>query len=153
MATLQCRTGTAQPQICTNLELFCRHGGCKVIHMATQRDEAERFAQAVSAQVRAEIAARDESVLGLSRKTGIPRGSLLRWVSGERALTVPNLYKIATALGMDPHLLVMRAEERFASEAGAAVANFPALSVVPDSVAAYKNDGTHKEFDESQWDN
>lgn len=28
----------------------------------------------------------------------------------------------------------------------------PHLSVVPDSVAAYKNDGTHKEFDESQWD-
>lgn len=147
MATLQCQTVTVQPQTCTYLELFCRHSGCKVIRMATQRDEAERFAQAVSAQVRAEIAARDESVLGLSRKTGIPRGSLLRWVSGERALTVPNLYKIATALRMDPHLLVMRAEERFASEAETAVANFPHLSVVPDNVAASKNDGTHNEFE------
>lgn len=29
----------------------------------------------------------------------------------------------------------------------------PHLSVVPDSVAAYRNDGTHREFDESEWDN
>lgn len=115
--------------------------------MADKRKEAERFSLALAAQVRAEIAARDESVASVARITGINRETLDRWVKGERAFNIPNTYRVAIALGMDPHLLVLRAEERFASEATTNVIGFPSLSVVPDSVAAYKADGTHEQAD------
>lgn len=83
--------------------------------MAT-RNEAEAFAKTVAAQVRAEIGARDSSVAAIARATGINRETLDRWVKGERQFNVANLFRVATALGMDTHLLVKRAEERFVQE-------------------------------------
>ncbi|KAM9863097.1 hypothetical protein ACI1US_00982 [Leucobacter sp. BZR 635] len=83
--------------------------------MAT-KNEAEAFAQTVAAQVRAEIGARDSSVAAISRETGINRETLDRWVKGERQFNVANLFRVADALGMDTHLLIKRAEERFVEE-------------------------------------
>lgn len=83
--------------------------------MAT-KNEAEAFAQTVAAQVRAEIGARDSSVAAISRATGINRETLDRWVKGERQFNVANLFRVADALGMDTHLLIKRAEERFMEE-------------------------------------
>lgn len=59
--------------------------------------------------------------------------------------TMGEIHKIASAAGSTASQVVGRAEADNVIE-------FPHLSAVPDSVAAYKNDGTHKEFDESQWD-
>jgi len=84
-------------------------------HMAT-KNEAEAFALTVAAQVRAEIGARDSSVAAIARSTGINRETLDRWVKGTRQFTISNLFLVADALGMDTHLLVKRAEERFVEE-------------------------------------
>lgn len=78
--------------------------------------DAERFARTVAAQVRAEIAAANTTVAGVARATGINRETLDRWVKGERALSIPTLYRISVAVGVDPHMIVQRAEERFAAE-------------------------------------
>lgn len=83
--------------------------------MATKH-EAELFALTIAAQVRAEIGARDSSVAALSRATGINRETLDRWVKGTRQFNIANLFLVADALGMDTHLLVKRAEERFVQE-------------------------------------
>lgn len=80
------------------------------------KQEADRFGQVVAAQVRAEIAAADESVASVARLTGINRETLDRWVKGERALSVPTLFRIADALKLDAHTIVKRAEERFHAE-------------------------------------
>jgi transcriptional regulator with XRE-family HTH domain len=79
--------------------------------------DAERFAQTVAAQVRAEIAAAGTTVAGVARATGINRETLDRWVKGERAMTIATLYRVAAAVGVDPHTIVERAEERFAATA------------------------------------
>lgn len=84
-------------------------------HMAT-KNEAEIFAKTVAAQVRAEIGARDSSVAAIARATGINRETLDRWVKGERQFNMGNLFRVAEELGMDTHLLVKRAEERFVEE-------------------------------------
>lgn len=83
--------------------------------MAT-KNEAEAFAQTVAAQVRAEIGARDSSVAAISRATGMNRETLDRWVKGERQFSVGNLFRVAEELGLDTHLLMKRAEERFVHE-------------------------------------
>lgn len=83
--------------------------------MAT-KNESEAFAQTVAAQVRAEIGARDTSVAAIARETGINRETLDRWVKGERQFNIANLFRVASALGMNTHLLVKRAEERFVEE-------------------------------------
>lgn len=95
-----------------NLARFCSQSGASISRMANKQD-GDRFGQTVAAQVRAEIAAADESVASIARTTGINRETLDRWVKGERALSVPTLYRIAVALGVDPHTIIRRAEERF----------------------------------------
>lgn len=85
-----------------------------VSHMG--KDEAERFGQTIAAQIRAEMAAKSVTVSGLARAIHINRETLDRWVKGTRPMNVPTLHLIADALSLDPHLIVRRAEERFAAE-------------------------------------
>ena len=94
---------------------FCSQNGDTLSHMASKQ-EGDRFGQVVAAQVRAEIAAADESVASIARKTGINRETLDRWVKGERALSVPTLYRIASAISVEPHTIIRRAEERFEAD-------------------------------------
>jgi transcriptional regulator with XRE-family HTH domain len=100
-------------------------------HMASKQD-GDRFGQVVAAQVRAEIAAAEESVASIARKTGINRETLDRWVKGERALSVPTLYRIAAALNIAPHTIVLRAEERFGSSGGGGLAPVTPLRPTSD---------------------
>lgn len=88
-----------------------------VSHMG--KDESERFGQTIAAQIRAEMAAKSVTVSGLARVININRETLDRWVKGTRPMNVPTLHLIAEALALDPHLIVRRAEERFAAESGA----------------------------------
>jgi len=99
--------------------------------------DAERFARSVAAQVRAEIAAANTTVAGVARTAGINRETLDRWVKGERALSIPTLYRISVAVGVDPHVIVQRAEERFAAEHPAAdVGRVGDYEVTPEGPAA-----------------
>ncbi|WP_189114529.1 helix-turn-helix domain-containing protein [Pilimelia terevasa] len=42
------------------------------------------------------------SVAKLARESGIHRGSIFKWISGDRGMTVANVVTIAKALGDDP---------------------------------------------------
>lgn len=96
-----------------DLAALCSHFGAKVRHMGTA---ANRFNAAVGRQIRAEISAGGSSIAAMSRAIGIARSTLDNYVNGERDIPVPAVYAVCAQVGIDPHLLVKRAEERFASE-------------------------------------
>lgn len=77
---------------------------------------ASRFNAAVGRQIRAEISAGGSSIAAMARAIGIARSTLDNYVNGDRDIPVPAVYSVCAHLGIDPHLLVKRAEERFASE-------------------------------------
>jgi transcriptional regulator with XRE-family HTH domain len=52
----------------------------------------------------------------MARTIGIARSTLDNYANGERDIPVPVVYAVCAELGIDPHLLVKRAEERFASD-------------------------------------
>ena len=81
--------------------------------MTTPGDE---FNAAVGRQLHGEIAAGGSSIAGMSRTIGIARSALDNYVRGKRSIPVPILYDICTALGIEPHLVLTRAEERLRSE-------------------------------------
>lgn len=119
--------------------------GYIVGRMANNSKEAERFAQAVAAQVRAELAAQSVTVAAVARATGINRETLDRWVKGERKLTVSTLYRIADAINVLPHIIVERAERRFETEAntGGIVTPGPWQTSVDDIRLAASTDHNH----------
>jgi transcriptional regulator with XRE-family HTH domain len=80
------------------------------------KEEAERFGKTVAAQLRAEAAAQGITVVELARRSGINRETLDRWLKGERAISVPTMFQLAQVLGVDPFVVVKRAEERFETE-------------------------------------
>lgn len=97
--------------------MFCSHSAHILSHVT--RDDANQFNKCVGAQARAEAAARGIAVAKLAQMTGINRETLDRWLKGERAMSVPTLFKIAMALGMKPQTILERAEERHAAEVAA----------------------------------
>lgn len=107
--------------------------------------------------ISAERAIAGMTVRELSQKAGIPLSSLMRVLQAEREIKINQIAAIAAALDLYPHDIVEHAERIMERENRTApivkLPSAPHLSAVPDNVAAYKNDGTHREFDESQWDN
>lgn len=77
---------------------------------------ASRFNAAVGRQLRAEISAGGSSIAAMARTIGMARSTLDNYVNGERDIPVPAVYAVCAELSVDPHLLVKRAEERFASD-------------------------------------
>lgn len=106
--------------------------------------------------ISAERAIAGMTVRELSQKANIPLSSLMRVLQAEREIKINQIAAIAAALDLYPHDIVEHAERILERENRTApIVKLPVpphLSVVPDSVAAYRNDGTHREFDESQWD-
>lgn len=88
---------------------------------------ADRFNAAVGRQLRAEIAAGGSSISAMARSIGIARSALDNYVSGKRAIPVPIAYEICATLAVDPHVVVMRAEERLAAEEAQPASNITAL--------------------------
>lgn len=77
-------------------------------------NHAEDFNAAVGRQLRAEIAAGGSNIASMSRAIGIARSALDNYVSGKRAIPVTVAYAICAELGVAPHTVVERAEERMA---------------------------------------
>lgn len=96
-----------------DLTAVCSHFGARVRRVSTA---ASRFNAAVGRQIRAEISAAGSSISAMARAIGIARSTLDNYVNGDRDIPVPTVYAICADLGIDTHLLVKRAEERFASE-------------------------------------
>ena len=81
---------------------------------------SEEYGDAVAQQLRAEIAAAGLHVIDVSKRAGIPRVSLDRWLKGERPLSVANMYRVCSAIPIDPRTLIERATVRFHEQNGGA---------------------------------
>ena len=71
---------------------------------------------AMTAQIKAEIAARDWKQSELSKRSGIPTSSLSRYLNGEREMSLNVFADIAEALGLSILELVGRAQRRLDGE-------------------------------------
>jgi len=55
---------------------------------------------------------RESSIAAMARSIGIARSALDNYVTGKRAIPVPVVYAVCADVGIEPHLLLARAEER-----------------------------------------
>lgn len=69
--------------------------------------------QAIAAEVRAEIARQKLQVVKLAPKASMTRDELNSRVNGRVAFTATDLKNVADAMGIDPALIIKRAEETF----------------------------------------
>lgn len=67
---------------------------------------------ALGQEIRAEAAALGITLKGLAEAVGIDRTSLYKYLDGQRAMPLPVLRDIASALRMSPVELLDRGEER-----------------------------------------
>jgi len=70
------------------------------------------YKNSVAAQLRAEISAAHMSVSEFVRRSGIPRPTLDRYLSGERDMPLGVLYKASEILGVEPPTILKRAHDR-----------------------------------------
>lgn len=49
------------------------------------------------------------TLVELAERSGVPRGSLYRYIDGDRDMTLPTIESIATALGLDPGAMIQDA--------------------------------------------
>lgn len=83
-----------------------------MFHVATSQVDPDRWGSAVAETIRAERAAAKLSQAEVSRRSGIPRPTYLRYESGERNPTFAQLAAIATAIGMPLSTFTKRVTER-----------------------------------------
>lgn len=106
---------------------------------------AEEFNAAVGRQMRAEIAASRSSIAAMARSIGIARSALDNYVTGKRAIPVPVVYAVCAFLGVDPHVLLARAEERLRAD-GETTARITPIRRTPD-VAGPREDNREVAFE------
>lgn len=110
---------------------------------------------AVAATLRAEKAAQDMTNDDLADNSGIPKGSVQRYLAAKRHIDVVTLEALARALHSTPRLIVQAAEERLAREAdfprpSARVFRLPAAAADDDlEVAAHDSEGSIEEEQEA----
>lgn len=107
---------------------------------------AEHFNDAVGRQLRAEIAASRSSIAAMARTIGTARSALDNYVTGKRAIPVPVVYSICAALGVEPHVLLARAEERLRADDGERSARISVLRRTPN-VSGTREDIPEVAFD------
>ena len=106
---------------------------------------AEEFNNAVGRQIRGEIAASRSSIAAMARTIGIARSALDNYVTGKRAIPVPVVYSVCDALGLEPHVLFARAEERLRAD-GETIARITPIRPAPD-VAGPREDTREVAFE------
>jgi transcriptional regulator with XRE-family HTH domain len=72
--------------------------------------------EAVAAELRAERAAARLTVEELAERSGVHRGTLLRYLNAKRDIPVSTLIQIAEGLNIAPHLILERAAERMSEK-------------------------------------
>lgn len=70
------------------------------------------YLSAVGQQLRAEIAASGTSAKKISEKIGMDRTTLHRYLHGQRDIPLSALVRITSGIGIDPAIVLDRAEER-----------------------------------------
>lgn len=79
--------------------------------------ERSALARALGRQIAAERSALSLSIDALAARSGVHENSIGRYERAERDIPVDKLEMIATALGLRPSQLMIRAEERAALDA------------------------------------
>ncbi|MGP5376326.1 helix-turn-helix domain-containing protein [Brachybacterium alimentarium] len=74
------------------------------------------YLTAVGQQLRAEIAAAGTSAKKISEKISMDRTTLHRYLHGQRDIPLSALVRIAGGIGVDPAVVLDRAEERAGSD-------------------------------------
>lgn len=115
--------------------------------MTHVKTAAEQFNAAVGRQLKAEIAAAGSSIAAMSRRIGIARSALDNYTTGKRSIPVPVLYAVSASIGIEPHLVLRRAEERLDAEDGRAVAEVTPLRRRADDVPGHRHDDSEVAFD------
>lgn len=100
--------------------------------VSQMKTPADDFNAAVGRQLRAEIAASRSSIAAMARTIGIARSALDNYVTGKRAIPVPIVYSVCAAVGLEPHVLLSRAEERLQADDGEHTARISVLRRTPD---------------------
>lgn len=72
----------------------------------------ENLPQAIAEQLRAERAAKQLHIKQVAELTGLSERALIRYLNGEREITMDKLASIADALGVSPGDIVTRAIQR-----------------------------------------
>lgn len=81
--------------------------------MGTTSDEpARRVNDAVVREIKAERARRGLTQRELAEESGIPYRTFVRYMSGERLLSIDQMHRIGLALGMSGPELLMEARRR-----------------------------------------
>jgi transcriptional regulator with XRE-family HTH domain len=88
------------------------------VPMSTAPTTLPPIEQAVAAVLRAERAAARVELAQIAEATGIGKRSLIRYLAGQRAMSVGQISDIASAIGLDFATVYRRAEERLSDEQG-----------------------------------
>lgn len=79
--------------------------------------DAEEFEAVVIAQLRAEIAAAGKSQKDVATAADLPYVSFVRYMRGERPMTLRTLKSILGVLGVEPATFYARVQERVGADA------------------------------------
>lgn len=86
-----------------------------MFHMATNARQAGAFTACIAGEIRGLRAKRGVTQAKLASASGIARSTLTKIESGDYAIDVEQLGKIANALGVDPFSIIAAAEVELAS--------------------------------------
>lgn len=124
------------------MTIFWLHFGAIVCRVKTPADD---FNAAVGSQLRAEIAAARSSIAAMARDIGIARSALDNYVTGKRSIPIPVVYQVCAVVGLEPHVLLDRAEDRLRAD-DAPAARISVLRRRPD-VPGPRHDQREVAFD------
>lgn len=111
--------------------------GAIVTHVTTP---AEDYNRAVGRQIRAEISAAGSSIARMARDIEVSRSALDNYTTGKRDIPVPVLYRVCAVVGLQPHVLLSRAEERLRTDGSGSDAIITRLHPRTDVPGRREND-------------
>lgn len=102
----------------TNFEYGGLPCGRTLLHVGTNAREPDDWSRAVSAQIRAERAAKDWDQPEMYHQAKMKRSTYIRTETGQRVADVSDVWSIALAVGISASALIARAEDRYRTERG-----------------------------------
>ncbi|WP_314423304.1 helix-turn-helix transcriptional regulator [uncultured Microbacterium sp.] len=101
---------------------------------------AEDYNSAVGRQLKGEIAAAGSSIARMARDIDVSRSALDNYTTGKRDIPIPVLYRVCAVIGVAPHVILERAQERFRTDASQGDAIITPLRPLTDVGGRRDND-------------
>jgi transcriptional regulator with XRE-family HTH domain len=74
----------------------------------------DRLAEALTIQIKVELAERDMTQKDLAEAVGVGRPAMNHYIKGHKSMPMPTFFAVAEAFGLTPRELMGRAEARIA---------------------------------------